>query len=452
MQPSKYNVFFRVDGQDILAYNSLTTALVKLTPDEFGHLERYYDGPRPGFFAGRGLETFRDQLAEQGLLVPDGYDEVDYIALLRRALKERAGPLGLTIVPTLSCNFRCSYCFSYARQERMGPQVRQALLALVDELLPEASGFSLAWYGGEPTLCLDLIAELGAELSRLCERHGVEPQPGSIVSNGYLLDAAAARRLADSGVGRAQITLDGDRETHDGRRPHRSGKPTFDRILDNVAAICDLLKVQVRINVDRSNAGTALGALNALAARGLQAKVGVYFGHVKPFSEACGDIAATCLSDREFSDLELDLQKQAIARGFRSFRYPETQLNGVCGADKPLYFVVAPDGLLFKCWAEASLGPGASVGTVFHRQRTAEQERTLGLFLDWDPLAHDECRRCEVLPICMGGCPHLRLRHAAETDCGLWRYHLLDTLAIRYKLGDQIEPRAEHAPETVAGT
>jgi uncharacterized protein len=144
---------------------------------------------------------------------------------------------------------------------------------------------------------LDIIAELGAELTRLCENHGIEPEPGNFASNGYLLDAEATRRLKESGVSRVQITLDGDRDIHKARRPHGSGRSTFDRILDNIAATCEILNVQVRINVDRSNVDTALGALASLVARGLQGKVGVYFGHVKPFTQACADIAATCLSD-----------------------------------------------------------------------------------------------------------------------------------------------------------
>ena len=72
-------------------------------------------------------------------------------------------------------------------------------------------------------------------------------------------------------------SCDGDRDTHDQRRPLRSGRGTFDRIVDNVAHTCEILETRIRINVDRSNSHTATGALEALESRGLQGKVAIYF-------------------------------------------------------------------------------------------------------------------------------------------------------------------------------
>jgi uncharacterized protein len=341
-------------------------------------------------------------------------------------------------MPTLDCNFRCSYCFSYARHERMGAEVQEALLRFVEQKLEEAERLSVTWYGGEPTLCLDLIETLSGRLRALCEGHGVDLLPADIVSNGYLLNAQVAERLRALGIQEAQITLDGDRATHDQRRPLRGGGGTFDRILDNLAAVGSILDVKIRINVDRDNAATALGALDALADRGLQ-DTAVYFGHVKPYSEACAGVATACLSDREFSELDLALTRQALVRGFRSFRYPRLEIGGVCGADQRLAYVVAPSGLLFKCWAQASQGPEQSVGSLSDNGSEESvrqtQQKNLERFLAWDPLADTDCRECRVLPICMGGCPYLHLNRIAGVGCSAWRYVLLETLGLRVRLG-----------------
>jgi uncharacterized protein len=432
---SRYNSFFRVDGRDILAYNCLSGALARLSAEEFAGLQAYCENPDDGVFEARGLEALRDGLKSGGFLIPDELDERESMRALHTAIKvQRRRAIGLTIVPTLDCNFRCSYCFSYARRERMSAEVQEALLRFVEERLPEVDALSTTWYGGEPTLCLGLIEGLSGRLRDLCERHKVEVQGCGVVTNGYLLTAKVAKRLKSAGITDAQVTLDGDRETHNARRPLRhSGSGTFDRILENVAATRGILDIQIRINVDRDNAGTAIAALDALAERGLQGTP-AYFGHVQAFTDACAGAASTCLSDAEFAQLNMELTRQALARGFTALRYPQPLLGGVCGAEHERGYLIAPDGLLFKCWAEASLGVEHSVGSVFGGEVTPVQQANLRCYLDWDALADPECGECPVLPICMGGCPYLRVHGPPGSNCSTWRHSLLETLALRYKV------------------
>jgi uncharacterized protein len=451
MKPSRYNYFFEVDGRTILAYNSLTSALTRLTADEFAALQAFCTEPQDDLFNIRGLSLFYDDLVKAGFLIPDEQDEIELIRKIHVGLKRRQRTLGLTIMPTLDCNFRCGYCFSYTRPERMRPEIQEALLQFVEGKLGEAERLSVTWYGGEPTLCLDLIETLSARLMTLCQQHGADLLPASIVTNGHLLSAQVAERLRAAGITEAQITLDGDRATHDQRRPLRGSGGTFDRIIDNVAAVGDILGIQVRINVDRENAETALGALDALADRGLQ-DTPVYFGHVKAYSEACAGVASACLSDREFSELDLALTRQALVRGFRSFRYPQLELGGVCGADQRLSYVVAPDGLLFKCWAQASMGPEQSVGSLsgdtLGESMQQTQQENLDRFLAWDPLSDESCRGCRVLPVCMGGCPYLHLNGIAGEGCSTWRYVLLETLGLGYRLGQLTKQGTLETPDT----
>jgi len=435
MKPSRYNFFFQVDDQAILGYNSLTTALAELSAQEFATLQEFCGAPRDGFFDARGQGSFRDDLFKDGFLVPDDCEELEQIGALHNALKtQRQRSIGLTIVPTLDCNFRCAYCFSYARPERMSAEVQEAAARFVEAKLATDGSLSVTWYGGEPTLCLDVIEALSAQLRDACERRGAQYLPATIITNGFLLAEKTAQRLKAAGIEEAQVTLDGDRDTHNRRRPLKGGVGTFDRILENVAASRDILKIQIRINVDRSNADTAVGALDALVEHGLEG-IPAYFGHVKPFTEACAGMASDCLSDDEFGELNLALTRQALARGFASLSRPHLQLGGVCGADHELSYLIAPDGLLFKCWAQASLGSEHSIGNIFDNHNSPRQEENLRRFMGWDPLADAGCRGCRVLPICMGGCPYQRLNGSTGANCVPWRHFLLDTLALRYKLG-----------------
>jgi uncharacterized protein len=432
VKPSRYNFFFQVDDQAILAYNSLTTALAELNTEEFTMLRDFCNEPRDDFFDTDSLCQFYTDLCTNGFLVPEENDELEQVREVHAVFKQhQQRNVGLTIVPTLDCNFRCTYCFSYARKERMSVKVQEALLQFVEERLTNVACLSVTWYGGEPTLCIPTIEALSEQINSRCERHGTQYLPSHIITNGYLLTERIARRLKATGIGQAQITLDGDQKIHDCRRPLLGGHGTFDRILDNIAAVRDVLDIQVRVNIDRSNAHTAVAVLDALLERGLQG-LPVYFGHVQPFTEACSDIASNCFSDQEFCEINLALTREAIARGFSSLRYPQLKLGGVCGAEHERSFLIAPDGLLFKCWAQASLGLEHSIGSVFDSQVTPSQAKNLRRFLDWDPLTVEACQKCRVLPICMGGCPYQRLHGAPGSNCA-WRNSLLDTLALRYK-------------------
>jgi uncharacterized protein len=109
MKSSQFNFLFRVDDQAVLAYNSLTTALAKLTPQELLVFQEFCSDPRDSLFESAGLTAFRDDLLKTGFLLPDGEDEHDQIRMLHAALKnQRQRIIGLTIVPTLDCNFRCA--------------------------------------------------------------------------------------------------------------------------------------------------------------------------------------------------------------------------------------------------------------------------------------------------------------------------------------------------------
>jgi uncharacterized protein len=434
VKPSRYNSIYSIDDSTIIAYNTFTTQQISLTPAQFAAVEAFYTDPAGDSFERAGLHDLRETLLKAGMLVPDDLDERARVAATHAAARIRNRDFNLTVIPTLACNFRCKYCFSYARSGRMSLELQDALMRFAETKMDQAEKFAIFWYGGEPTLCMDIIEGLSARLHDLAATYKVPMDGASIVTNGYRLTRPIALRLKAAGVVYAQVTLDGDRLTHDARRPLIGGRPSFDRILHNLAEVQDLLKISVRINVDRANTGAAIAALDALSEYGLRGQVKPYFALVRPYSEACGDISGACLSDREFGALDIELSKQALLRGFPVLRYPLSLLSGACETGDPLAYVVAPDGYLFKCWNEASRGADWSVGSLLTLDRTPAQEANLRMFLDWDPASDHECGDCRLLPICMGGCAHMRLRHLSQTDCATWRYVLGETLGIRHKL------------------
>ncbi len=77
------------------------------------------------------------------------------------------------------------------------------------------------------------MRELGEHALELCERYGTELRT-HITTNAYLLDPEKADFLVSMNMRHFQITVDGDRETHDRTRHLNGGGETFDIIWQNL--------------------------------------------------------------------------------------------------------------------------------------------------------------------------------------------------------------------------
>jgi uncharacterized protein len=326
----------------------------------------------------------------------------------------------------------------------MDRRTEAALLAFAAHRMERADRVMVTWFGGEPTLCIKTIERLQSALTALAAERGVEMVTPSIVTNGYLLDARMASRLKALGVLDAQVTLDGPARIHDARRPLRNGGPTFDRIVRNLAEASALLRVVVRVNVDAGNADAAGEVLQTLHAAGVLPRVQVYFAPVNPAAGACADMRGRCLASDAFAHQQVALYRQLMARGFARVDYPDPTAGGHCSADSDNGFVVAPNGLLFKCWEELSLDASASVGSVLHPEPQAFQEVNRDRWLAWDAFEKSECVSCGVLPLCSGGCPLAGMRLASSTrgDCCSWKHNLDEMLRLRFQCqnGKEVHP------------
>ena len=90
----------------------------------------FCDGGDDGSTIADELET----LVRAGMLVGDSVDE---LALLERRYRasRHGGGLGLTVVTSLGCNFDCPYCFESKRPSLVKPEVRAALIGLVEDAI-----------------------------------------------------------------------------------------------------------------------------------------------------------------------------------------------------------------------------------------------------------------------------------------------------------------------------
>ena len=442
MKPSRYTILFPSDNGATLAFNSASAALAEILPENLATIQRLLNDPSSAHTDQE--QTFRDALIEGRYLVPDRLDELTALKIRNRSQRFGCQSLLLTIAPTLSCNFRCDYCFESRTALRMSREAEQALVDFAVKRMSRAEELYITWFGGEPTLCLDTIERMEAALRQYAAERHLSVRPSTIITNGYLLDRAMATRLRDSGVEEAQITLDGPAEIHDARRKLANGHGTYHRIIENLRQSVDILRIGVRVNVDRLNIDSTVGILDDLRAHDLLDKIYLYFAQVTASTTVCADIRDRCLSTEEFSHGQLDLYRALIDRGFYQIEYPMLAPGGHCGADVDNAFVVGPNGDIFKCWEELSTDHSHSVGSVLQSEPTDHQLETLNRYLGWDPFERQGCRECEVLPVCMGGCPRHAIEQTDQTKgaCCSWKYNLRDMLTLRHQCERKREAEA----------
>ena len=228
-----YTEYYEEDGALYIS-SKLLQNKVKITEPKLQ--EEFYEILRCGGCA--ALSTPLTQfLHEQELLA----DRKEVETLLQHAKRMMDECLFVTIMPTEGCNFRCSYCYESHRPLSMHREtLDQIQTYLVDQAL-RFQNLHLNWFGGEPTLCKDIILETCALVQEAQASHPFR-YSGGMTTNGYLLDEDAFRQYYAAGITDYQVTLDG--WNHDETRPHASGKGTLQTILNNLIVLSALPKDQ----------------------------------------------------------------------------------------------------------------------------------------------------------------------------------------------------------------
>ena len=398
---SRYNVVAELPGTD----RTVIVNLLRGTCHEFSPLEHYLLS---------AVEELDEHHPAIGLLAHRGvianFDERAALEATARIECARPGAVGLTICPTLGCNFACPYCFEDRVPGIMTGEVQDDVVALAERML-EAGGareLQVNWFGGEPLLAPEVIGSLSGRLIDLARSRGAEYK-ASIVTNAYLLTQDIADMLARSEVRSALVTLDGIGAAHDATRHLAGGGATFGRIASNLRDLSLPFVVNVRHNVHEGNYDQvdALRAFVGQLAEESGNDLRYYPATVwsNEAAEGRGEKLGVVCGGPE---LDVRLQQDSDRFGPGAARFCSASCLWSAGVD--------PTGRLFKCW-EAVDKPRYSFGTAREWDprdplATAQHPDLLCCYLNMaSPLPDGECRECMWLPLCAGGCPHERLFH-----------------------------------------
>ena len=328
---------------------------------------------------------------------------------------------------TGACNFSCRHCFMSAPHAKHGVPTREELLDVVEQLA-ECGVLSVGITGGEPLMRDDFMDIVDALV-----RHGIHIK--TIYTNGWLVDEGLLDAFEARGVHPSfQISHDGV-GCHDWLR----GVPGAEE--RTVAAIRLLHErgygISVSTCLHRENAHTLRETVKLLGSLGVQS---LKSGATMNLGEwAKPEVVSLQLSDQEI----LELYEHYIPQYFEDDAPLAIMLDGAFAyapgqdswdivyvresdAGQEAYdlscpvlgkaFYLGADGVVAPCMGMCDTDFSANFPNV-HEQRLSEilQESKL-VELGYATVrdmrdGNDECRSCEYVDRCAGGC-----RHAALMD------------------------------------
>ncbi|MBD3879500.1 MAG: radical SAM protein, partial [Quinella sp. 1Q5] len=313
MKLSRYNFLRQYDDATIF-FNPLTCALAVV--DE--NFLRVIDDVKNNSYVEENYDAkLIADMKSSGCLIEDGVDELERLEFYRNLAKYDMTNFGLTIAPTLDCNFRCKYCFETHPKGKMSSETQAALIKFVESRIKRAKIFSVTWYGGEPLLAKEIIWSLSEKFLELCKKFSIDYN-AFIITNASLLEDSDVELFKKYKISGAQITIDGVKEVHDSRRRAITGESTFDRLIDRVNLLLNSgSSVVVRINIDKENIARVDELLDVLAERiNKREELKIDFGQVSPFTDICKSIESDCYNNAQFADVMLPLYEKVFERGF----------------------------------------------------------------------------------------------------------------------------------------
>ena len=435
MKPSMFNVQVPLpERNEVFLMNTFSDAQVLVSSDVTGLLDRVRDGERA--FNADEQETI-ESLVENGFIVGSREEEKQALTEYFTNLREDTDQLRVTVLTTLQCNFACDYCFQGDHGDynkfaaKMTLEQARGLARWIenrlDEVKPEK--FVITFFGGEPLLNLPVMYYLAERCAALCEERGVR-QIVNIITNGLLLTRDVVERLAPYGLSGIKITLDGDRETHNRMRPLRGKQGTFDRIIENVRRVSDLVPITIGGNFDESSVDSYPDLLDFLKEQdfaGQIAKVNfkpiikapepatpkgmipltVVSGDGKPLGGTCMTTAgagklssgSSACDSCHFVDEKMQFLRDETRK--RGFPTPDGVHMGPCEIHRRHAHTIGPDGSIYAC--PGFTGDNAqSTGHIDGREETWRQ----AIAERFERLSphKEECGDCSYIPVCGGGC------------------------------------------------
>lgn len=412
MKWSKYNYIYDSPKHGSLLFNHLSGAFLDISDSDTKEaILRLKEDPYKYQFTEDTKEIY-DFLLSAGILCENDNDNRALINFQTLSTRFHPYMRSLTIMPTLDCNLACKYCFEESNRHSgiMPPKVIDRLKQHIkDQYGCKDECLHLGWFGGEPLIGFGIMEEITEYIKSL-----EIPFEASIITNGVLLNKSKINKLKSLQINNIQITLDGPKEIHDTKRIFKNGRGTYDIILQNLDTLYQYIekekgiRVDIRINVDRETKDQYHKQYRELKEK--YPSFFVYPGIISQYGTCSASLP--CFADaREVAEFYIaQYEKYGII-------HPEFNITSKgmksCMAECINTDLVGPNGELYLCLSDVGFKEG-EIGSLFEGKNNM---RLMSAYCSgYLTFNSDECRNCDVLTFCGGGCVNKRYRNKKYGD------------------------------------
>ncbi len=398
---SRYNIIVD-DGNHFVIFNTLSGSLIRIIKDKYNEQNR--------------------DLIQGGFLVKSTDNELSRYKYLYYSSVFLQKSLNITIATTMNCNLCCPYCFEEGNKNNiiMQKDVEDAIVRYL--LSQKHRQIFITWFGGEPLLNQMSINNISLKLTK----NDISFK-ASIVTNGTLLSDNFIMSLENNHIESIQVTFDGPKDIHNGKRFFVNGMGSFDIILSNVKKVLRRSKcnVIIKTNLDKNNIYEYVGfkeyLTNEFNSFISQGRLTITENYVRNRTDFSG--CSNCLTEQEYFDFQYNILGK---NGFLPSQ------KGSCPLRSNHSFIIGPDGFLYKC-LEYLGDHSKSIGSILnHSFRIQDQANYI---FNYSPFEDKECCNCNVLPICGGGCPIDRKNKTMGKDiniCSVFKMNVQEIISNYY--------------------
>ena len=336
-----------------------------------------------------------DRLAKMKFVVPDDFDEKKWAKHIYNSVNYADANLGLTITPTMKCNFKCTYCCECddAKINDMSMETAEDIIKWVTKMVEvhRYKRVEVQYFGGEPTLKREIFEYLAQNMRDLSQKYNFNLK-SYVVTNGYF-EKELIDRMLDWGIKNIQFTIDGLETAQNSRKPLMTGEGTFDVVYRNFLYCAKMAErfeeVNLRINIDESNSADVVPLLD---------KVKNDVGDVSLVTVDLNETNWRGKKDSEYTSVRefiVETNKYAIRQGFK-YDFHQGHFDS-CNYSKINNIVIGADGNVYKCLMMVN-EEAFKVTNIKDYYNSLEMVEFTGYEVD------ETCFECKYCPMCFGGC------------------------------------------------
>lgn len=345
------------------------------------------------------------ELVQGGFAVDINKDEIEAVKSLSNKIINDESLFYLIINPTLSCNFKCWYCYETNKpKEFMDESLIHKVKLFIHTQAEKRKSLQISFFGGEPLLGHEHIVKPLMEYAKaVTTQTGCKLSVG-FTTNGFLINDSLISFWTENNVTCVQITLDGNKELHNNTRFPFIGCDTYSVIIQNVKKLLDAkIKVILRFNCTNQNIESFGETIDDLSALPNKSHLTIQLHQV--WQNANIDIT------EKVDDL-IDL---FVESGFNASRSLFDNVRKPCYGDLKNSAIINYNGDVFKCTA-VDFATAKRNGFLNDSGEIVWENDDLQKCL-LCKFTNKPCLKCRLLPICNGACSQKYIQNEGDEFC-----------------------------------